>query len=131
MESRGVFQTVCVICAESYVGKRQDVMVTSIARQAVIIKSTTGNSILLGNYECGYALGLLSKQAGLAEDDSFSDMKQWHESVMSRLSDFQSEDERLKEVLRITKNYEPDSEIDAQVKELYHMGYTEMRMWEM
>ncbi len=106
-------------------------MVTSIARQAVIIKSGTGNSILLGNYECGYALGLLSKQAGLAEDDSFSDMNQWHESVMSQLADFQSEDERLMEILRITKNYEPDPKMDDQVKELYHMGYTEMHIWEL
>lgn len=106
-------------------------MVTSIARQAVIIKSGTGNSILLGNYECGYALGLLSKRAGLAEDDSFSDMNHWHESVMSQLADFQSEDERLMEILRITKNYEPDPEMDAQVKQLYHMGYTEMHIWEL
>ena len=106
-------------------------MVTSIARQSVIIKSKTGNSILLGNYECGYALGLLSKMAGLSADDSFEDMQQWYEHVMSQLGDFTSEDERLMEVLRITKNYEPDPNVDTQVKELYQMGYDEKRMWQM
>ncbi|MBO5241150.1 MAG: DUF3837 domain-containing protein [Lachnospiraceae bacterium] len=106
-------------------------MVTSIARQSVIIKSKTGNSILLGNYECGYALGLLSKVAGLDENESFEDMRQWHEHVMSQLDDFKSPDERLTEVLRITKNYEPDPEVDEQVKQLYRMGYGEERMWQM
>ena len=48
-------------------------MVTSIARQSVIIKSKTGNSILLGNYECGYALGLLSKVAGPVAVKLFGD----------------------------------------------------------
>lgn len=106
-------------------------MVTSIARQSVIIKSKTGNSILLGNYECGYALGLLSKMAGLPENDSFEDMRQWYEHVMSQLDGFISEDERLTEVLRITKNYEPAPNVDGQVKELYQMGYREERMWQM
>ena len=106
-------------------------MVTSIARQAVIIKSQTGNSILLGNYECAYVLGLLSKAAGLNGDDRFEDMRQWHESVMSQLAEYQSEDARLMEILRITKNYEPEPEVDAQMKELYHMGFTESRMWQM
>jgi len=106
-------------------------MVTSIARQSVIIKSKTGSSILLGNYECGYALGLLSKAAGLSADDSFEDMRQWYEHVMSQLADFTSEDERLTEVLRITKNYEPAPDVDVQVKELYQMGYREERMWQM
>ncbi len=106
-------------------------MVTSIARQSVIIKSKTGNSILLGNYECGYALGLLSKMAGLVENDSFEDMRQWYEHVMLQLDGFTSEDERLMEVLRITKNYEPAPNVDGQVKELYHMGYKEERMWQM
>ena len=106
-------------------------MVVSIARQAVIIKSQTGNSILLGNYECAYALGLLSKMAGIAEDDSYEDMRRWYESVMEQLADFSSEDTRLMEVLRILKNYEPDPEVDGQMKELYRMGLEEKRMWMM
>lgn len=106
-------------------------MVVSIARQSVIIKSQTGNSILLGNYECAYALGLLSKIAGIPEDENFSDMRQWREQVLEQLGDFSSEDTRLMEVLRILKNYEPGETVDAQMKELYRMGFGENRMWEM
>ncbi len=106
-------------------------MVTSIARQSVIIKSQTGNSILLGNYECGYALGLLSKAAGIEENENFEDMRQWHEHVMAQMDEFESSDERMAEVFRITKNYEPDPLVDEQVRELYRMGYDERRMWQM
>lgn len=106
-------------------------MVVSIARQAVIIKSQTGNSILLGNYECAYALGLLSKAAQIPENEDFTDMRQWREEVMEQLGDFSSEDKRLTEVLRILKNYEPDADVDAQMKELYRMGFWENRMWEL
>ena len=106
-------------------------MVTSIARQAVIIKSKTGNSIILGNYECAYALGLLSKAVSMEENDSWQDMSQWYEEVMSRLDGFTSEDVRLMEIVRIMKEYEPTETVDEQMKELYHMGYAEKRMWQM
>jgi len=106
-------------------------MVVSIARQAVIIKSQTGNSILLGNYECAYAIGLLSQAAGIPEDENFSDMREWYGSVVEQLGEFSSEDVRLMEVFRILKNYEPDAEVDVQMKELYRMGFWEKRMWQM
>ena len=106
-------------------------MVTSIARQSVIIKSKTGNSILLGNYECAYALGLLSKEAGLEEDDSYTDMRQWHGDVMERVGTYSSQDAQLMEILRITKAYEPQETVDEQMKELYHWGRNEQRMWQL
>lgn len=106
-------------------------MVVSIARQAVIIKSKTGNSIILGNYECAYALGLLSKAAGITEDDTFTDMQQWYAEVMEELADFKSGDERLMEILRIMKTYEPEPMVDDQVRQLYRMGREETRMWQM
>ena len=59
------------------------------------------------------------------------DMVSWHENVMSRLEGFVSDDGQMMEVLRITKAYEPESTVDAQMRELYHMGYTEHRMWQM
>jgi len=106
-------------------------MVTSIARQAVIIKSGTGNSIILGNYECAYALGLLSKTASIPEDDSYQDMRQWYGDVMDRLDGFASDDARLMETIRMMKAYEPQEKVDGQMRELYHMGLEENRMWQM
>ncbi len=106
-------------------------MVTSLARQSIIIKSQTQTSIVLGNYECGYCLGLLSKMAGIEADDSYQDMISWYEAVMTQLKDFESDDTQLMEVLRMMRVFEPSPQIDEQVRELYHMGFTEECMWKM
>lgn len=105
-------------------------MVPELARQAVIIKSNNHTSVILGNYECAYAIGVLSKAAGLVMDDSYSDMVVWHQDVMDKLEDFEPEQENVREVLRMLRLLEPSPEIDEQVKKLYHMGYDETRLWE-
>jgi hypothetical protein len=114
-----------------YNRKGESNMVTSLARQSIIIKSKNHTSIVLGNYECAYCLGLLSKQAGLLEDDSYTDMTQWFAAVMEQTKDFGTEDKNLAEVIRMMRLYEPLPEMDEQMKELYHMGYHETRMWQM
>ena len=105
-------------------------MVPELARQAVIIKSKNLTSVILGNYECAYALGILSKAAGLSEDDSYLDMAGWHRDVMDALEEFSPQNENQKQVLRMLSLLEPMGEPDDQVKELYHMGYCEQRPWE-
>lgn len=105
-------------------------MVPELARQAVIIKSKNQTSVILGNYECAYALGVLSKAAGLARDDTYTDMAVWHQEVMNQLAEFAPEQENVKQVLHMMRALEPSSEIDEQVRELYRMGYDEKRLWE-
>lgn len=105
-------------------------MVPELARQSIIIKSKNQTSIVLGNYECAYCLGILSKAAGLPKDDSYSDMVEWHKTVMDQLSGFTPENENLERVLAMMQILEPTSEIDEQVKELYDMGYEESHPWE-
>lgn len=106
-------------------------MVPSLARQSIIIKSGNDTSIILGNYECAYCLGILSKAAGIAENESYQDMQQWYEAVMSQLENFETDDKQLFQVLRMMRLYEPPSAIDEQMRELYHMGLEEDRMWQM
>lgn len=105
-------------------------MVPELARQSVIIKSKNQTSVILGNYELAYVLGILSKAAGLAMDDSYTDMVLWHREVMNQLTDFEPEQENEKRVLAMLRALEPSGEIDDQVKELYHIGYDEKRPWE-
>lgn len=105
-------------------------MVAELARQSVIIKSRNITSVILGNYECGYCLGIVAKMAGLTMDDTYSDMTVWFQDVMDQIADFQTEDENLKQVLRMLSILEPEPMIDDQVKLLYRMGYEEARPWE-
>lgn len=44
-------------------------MVTSIARQSVIIKCNMQKSVLTGNYEFYYAAGLIAKLSGVEISD--------------------------------------------------------------
>nr|MBQ8253063.1 DUF3837 family protein [Lachnospiraceae bacterium] len=96
-----------------------------------IIKSKDNTSGVLGNYECSYCLGLFSKIAGIAEDDSFADMPTWYESVMDRMEGYETGDAQLAEVIRMMRAYEPSQEVDEQMRELYHMGLAENRMWQL
>ena len=105
-------------------------MVPELARQAVIIKSKNNTSVILGNYECAYALGIMSQAAGLPEDATYIDMTLWHKDVMEELAGFAPQNENQAQVLRMLELLEPDGEMDDQVKELYKMGYHEQRPWE-
>lgn len=105
-------------------------MVPELARQSVIIKSKNNTSVILGNYECGYALGVMSKIAGLVMDDTYTDMVSWHTDVMKQLESYEPLVENEQQVMRMLTLLEPSSEIDEQVKLLYHIGYEEQRPWE-
>ena len=58
-------------------------MVTSIARQSVIIKCNMQKSVLTGNYEFYYAAGLIAKLSGVEISD---DIKPIELGVLLRLS---------------------------------------------
>lgn len=104
-------------------------MVESLARQAVILKTLDTNSILLGNYECAYAIGLFDQINGKEENDDFDDMTAWFESAMESIKAGSYEDERLVELRRMMELYKPSPKLDEQMKNIYHTGYQEKNMW--
>ena len=72
--STGNIRKICVKInlTKEYDRKGERDMVTSIARQSVIIKCNLQKSVMLGNYEFYYAAGLVKKLYGL---DISSDME--------------------------------------------------------
>ena len=106
-------------------------MVTSIARQAVIIKSQDSTSGVLGGYEACYCLGLIAKMLQLPENDGYTQLEEWCESIMSVADGYTSEDKQIMEVIRMMRAYEPTGEVDDQMRELYRMGIQESRMWQL
>lgn len=105
-------------------------MVTSLARQAVIIKSGNDTSILTGNYELAYALGFLASQAGISNLQGNPDLKQIRERLLAEWKDKAVEDEKLKHLLRMVKLYDPTDEFDIQMEELFRMGLDEKYPWD-
>ena len=69
-------------------------MVPSLARQAVIIKCNNDTSVITGNYELAYALGLMVNQTGIIFPGDYTGMKDLQEKVMKELEGKELEDER-------------------------------------
>lgn len=104
-------------------------MIPELARMSVIIKSQHKTSVMTGNYELGYACGLLSKLAGVSVPD-WEDPKQLQEKMMAALEGYVPADEREENVLHMLKYYHPDATDDEQVKELLEWGRSEEHIWQ-
>lgn len=105
-------------------------MVTSIARQSVIIKCSMQASVLTGNYEYYYAAGLAAKLAGLSLEEEIQP-KELASFVAENFTDAENEDARARYLFTILKDYSPTEEYDGQMRELLSMGLYEERVWEM
>lgn len=103
-------------------------MVTSIARQSVIIKCNMQKSVLTGNYECYYAAGLVSKLFGVELSE---EMKP--EELLAVLTEntagLSPKDEKEAYLLKLLADYRPGEEYDEQMKELFLWGKQEDRLW--
>lgn len=106
-------------------------MVTSLARQAVIIKSGNDTSILTGNYELAYALGFLANQMGISLSESDVDIQSLHGKIVEELINRTLEDEKIKRLFRMVRLYNPTAEWDAQMQELLHAGLMEKYSWDL
>ena len=105
-------------------------MVTSLARQAVIIKSGNDTSILTGNYELAYALGFLANQTGISIPEGDVEIRDLQERILEELKNKTAEDERMRRLLRMVRLYNPDPVWDAQMAELLRLGLSEKCPWD-
>ena len=91
-------------------------MITSIARQSIILKCLRQKSVLVSNYELYYTAGLAKKCFGIEVDADIDKVS--------------PADEQEKYLVHLLGNYEPDDTHDEQTVELFHMGETEEHMWQ-
>jgi len=105
-------------------------MVPELARMAVIIKSQHKTSVMTGNYELGYACGLMSKLSD-RKIPEWESAKQLHELALSVLEGYEPKEDREKNVLKMLRFYLPDDTVDEQVRELYEWGLKETNVWKM
>ena len=104
-------------------------MVTSIARQSIIIKCEQQASILLGNYEFYYLAGLMKK---LYQLDIHEDMEPsvLYEAILPHLETLKPEDKKEAHLIKLATNFKPLEEYDEQMKELFRWGATEENLWQ-
>ena len=104
-------------------------MVTSIARQSIVIKCKLKESIMLGNYEFYYAAGLVSKLTGV-EFDVELPAKQLYEAVKKTVTEYEPKNENEAYLVQLFMEFKPDETVDEQMKELFQWGLTEQRLWQ-
>lgn len=107
-------------------GKKKEEMrmVTSIARQSVIIKCNMQASVLTGNYEFYYAAGLAGIE--VADDILPDELKSL---LAERLADCVPKDEKEAYLYGLLLDYRQTGEYDAQMKELLICGREEKQLW--
>ncbi|MCR5717126.1 MAG: DUF3837 domain-containing protein [Lachnospiraceae bacterium] len=104
-------------------------MVPVLARQSIILKCDRKRNTILGNYECAYALGLMSKLSGVSLLEDHSDMRLLKDTFMEQVSSYQPADDKEEHLLHILELYEAPSDTDEQTEELLEMGLREERPW--
>ena len=102
-------------------------MITSIARQSIILKCLRQKSVLVSNYELYYTAGLAKKCVGIAVDADM-EPKQLLEELQKHIDKVSPSDEQEKYLIHLLGNYEPDDTHDEQTKELFHMVEPEEHM---
>ena len=104
-------------------------MVTSIARQSVIIKCNQQTSVLLGNYEFYYLAGLLKRlfDFPLSED---MDPETLSVTIKENLKKAEPKDEKEAYLIKLVEFYKPLDTYDEQMKELFRWGATEEKLWQ-
>lgn len=105
-------------------------MVTSIARQSVIIKCNMQKSILTGNYEYYYAAGLLSKLSGVEIPEDIRP-EELLTLLTEKIEGLAPKDERERYLFQMLRDYSPGEEYDGQMKELLLWGKREEHLWMM
>lgn len=104
-------------------------MITSIARQSIIIKCNMQASVLLGNYEFYYASGLFGKLKGCAIDTEILP-KDLQKQVLEELEEFSTEDVREAYLVKLLKGAKVTEDYDEQMEELLQMGLEEKNLWQ-
>lgn len=104
-------------------------MVPSIARQSVILKCNLRKSVMVGNYEFYYALGLMKK---LFQLEVTGDLlpEQMMEQVQKEKEHFQPKDEKEEFLIRMVTGYEYLEEYNEQMKYLFEWGSQEEFLWQ-
>lgn len=105
-------------------------MVTSIARQSVLIKCNMQSSIMIGNYEFYYGAGLFCKIREISLPEEEIRPEQLMEFILPELQKFEGTDDKEKYLVKLLKNYKVLEDYDEQMSELLQWGLNETHIWQ-
>ena len=98
-------------------------MVAELAKHAIKIKCGFENAKMTGNYECAYALGIISKEAGISLKEDFVNLVELREYIENNIKDYTPNNDKIKRLIEMLSDYETTDVFDEQMKILYNDGY--------
>ena len=98
-------------------------MVAEPPKQAIKIKCGFENAKMTGNYECAYALGIISKEAGISLKEDFVNLVELREYIENNIKDYTPNNDKIKRLIEMLSDYETTDVFDEQMKILYNDGY--------
>ena len=103
-------------------------MITSLARQSVVLKCNLQKSAMLGNYEMYYAAGLMAKFTNTQIEEGIQPMELW-KKVVELGKNYETEDKKVLHLIHMLDNYIVHEEYDAQMWDMFQMGFQEKNLW--
>ena len=98
-------------------------MVIELAKQAIDIKCGFENAKMTGNYECAYALGIISKEAGISKKEDFVNLVELRHYIEDNIKNYTPNNDKVKRLIEMLSDYETTDIFDEQMKKLYIDGY--------
>ena len=77
---------------------------------------------MTGNYECAYALGIISKEAGISLKEDFVNLVELREYIENNIKDYTPNNDKIKRLIEMLSDYETTDVFDEQMKILYNDG---------
>ena len=98
-------------------------MVPILAKQALARKCEFSNARMTGNYECAYALGVVSGALAIPKEENAANLVELKNKIEPQYKKLSSENEQIKKLILLLCDYEPSDIFDEQMRELYNEGY--------
>ena len=98
-------------------------MVTELVSTAIATKCLYENARMTGNYECAYALGVVSGALAIPKEENAANLVELKNKIEPQYKKLSSENEQIKKLILLLCDYEPSDIFDEQMRELYNEGY--------
>ena len=100
-------------------------MVPILAKQALARKCSFPNAKMTGNYECAYALGVVSGALAIPKEENITNLMELKNEIEPQYKEADCDNEQIKKLIMLLCDYEPSDIFDEQMRELYNDGYVD------
>lgn len=98
-------------------------MVPLLAKQALARKCEFSNAKMTGNYECAYAIGVVTGALDIPKEEDVKNIAELKQHTEAQYKEKACGNEQIKKLISLLNDYEPSKDFDIQMQQLYDDGY--------